>query len=243
MAMQALRESAKVLKIGMIAGDGIGRQVLPAAQRVLEAVPGIPKPSFVQLDAGFEHFQKTGVALPRETVDALKSDCTAAMFGAVSSPSHKVEGYSSPIVALRKEMDLYANVRPVKSVENHDPRMVDMTIVRENTECLVRCPVSLSGSFCFTRGSLYRGTYTAPTRAVRQARTDRDDAAGSGRARDSSDLGARVDPDRQDGVRDCARRRRGQEAARRFLRLDGEFPPPRARGWQDLSLSLSPTRR
>ena len=138
MAMQALRESAKVLKIGMIAGDGIGRQVLPAAQRVLEAVPGIPKPSFVQLDAGFEHFQKTGVALPRETVDALKSDCTAAMFGAVSSPSHKVDGYSSPIVALRKEMDLYANVRPVKSVENHDPRMVDMTIVRENTECLVR---------------------------------------------------------------------------------------------------------
>ena len=138
--MQALRESAKVLKIGMIAGDGIGRQVLPAAQRVLEAVPGIPKPSFVQLDAGFEHFQKTGVALPRETVDALKSDCTAAMFGAVSSPSHKVEGYSSPIVALRKEMDLYANVRPVKSVENHDPRMVDMTIVRENTECLVRPP-------------------------------------------------------------------------------------------------------
>jgi len=34
-------------------------------------------------------------------------------------------------------MDLYANVRPVKSVEGHDQRMVDMTIVRENTECLV----------------------------------------------------------------------------------------------------------
>ncbi|GJN90478.1 hypothetical protein Rhopal_003489-T1 [Rhodotorula paludigena] len=136
MAMQALRESAKTLRIGMIAGDGIGRNVLPAAQRVLEAVPGIPKPSFIPLDAGFEHFQKTGTALPRETVDRLKSECTAAMFGAVSSPSHKVAGYSSPIVALRKEMDLYANVRPVKSVEGHDPRMVDMTIVRENTECL-----------------------------------------------------------------------------------------------------------
>ncbi|GAA5945815.1 hypothetical protein JCM3775_006786 [Rhodotorula graminis] len=136
MAMQALRESAKTLRIGMIAGDGIGRNVLPAAQRVLEAVPGIPKPTFVALDAGFEHFQKTGTALPKETVDTLKSECTAAMFGAVSSPSHKVAGYSSPIVALRKEMDLYANVRPVKSVEGHDPRMVDMTIVRENTECL-----------------------------------------------------------------------------------------------------------
>lgn len=58
------------------------------------------------------------------------------MFGAVSSPSHKVEGYSSPIVKLRKELGLYANVRPVRSVET-DPRQVDMTIVRENTECLV----------------------------------------------------------------------------------------------------------
>lgn len=62
------------------------------------------------------------------------------MFGAVSSPSHKVAGYSSPIVQLRKEMDLYANVRPVKSVEGTDGRDVDMTIVRENTECLVRSP-------------------------------------------------------------------------------------------------------
>ena len=90
----------------------------------------------MNLDAGFEHFQKTGVALPDATVAALKGDCTAAMFGAVSSPSHKVAGYSSPIVALRKAMDLYANVRPVKSVQGTEGRDVDMTIVRENTECL-----------------------------------------------------------------------------------------------------------
>lgn len=108
-----------------------------AAQRVLQTVPGIPTPSFIALPAGFEHFQQTGTALPADTVSALKSECTAAMFGAVSSPSHKVAGYSSPIVQLRKEMDLYANVRPVKSVEGTDGRDVDMTIVRENTECLV----------------------------------------------------------------------------------------------------------
>jgi len=60
------------------------------------------------------------------------------MFGSVSSPSHKVAGYSSPIVALRKHLDLYANVRPVKSVKGMDGRDVDMVIVRENTECLVR---------------------------------------------------------------------------------------------------------
>lgn len=44
-------------------------------------------------------------------------------------------------------MDLYANVRPVKSVEGHDPRMVDMTIVRENTECLVSYLVLITSSF------------------------------------------------------------------------------------------------
>jgi homoisocitrate dehydrogenase len=58
------------------------------------------------------------------------------MFGSVSSPSHKVEGYSSPIVALRKHLDLYANVRPVASVTGTPGPTVDMVIVRENTECL-----------------------------------------------------------------------------------------------------------
>ncbi|GME98361.1 unnamed protein product [[Candida] boidinii] len=85
--------------------------------------------------AGFELFKQTGTALPEETVDALKSSCDGALFGAVSSPTTKVEGYSSPIVALRKKMGLYANVRPVKSVEGIG-RPVDMVIVRENTEDL-----------------------------------------------------------------------------------------------------------
>jgi len=60
----------------------------------------------------------------------LQSECDGALFGAVSSPTNKVAGYSSPIVALRKKLDLYANVRPVKG------KNVDLVIVRENTECL-----------------------------------------------------------------------------------------------------------
>jgi len=62
---------ASQLRLGMIGGDGIGRQVIPAAERMLSAVPGIPKPTFVYLDAGFDHFRKTGVALPPETVKTL----------------------------------------------------------------------------------------------------------------------------------------------------------------------------
>ena len=57
-----------------------------------------------------------------------------------SSPSKKVVGYSSPIVALRKELDLYGNIRPVTSVAVNpgDKPDVNLVVVRENTECLVR---------------------------------------------------------------------------------------------------------
>lgn len=129
--------SFKTLKIGLIPGDGIGREVIPAGRAVLENLPAKYdlQFEFVDLDAGFELFQKTGTALPDKTVDALKNDCDGALFGAVSSPSTKVAGYSSPIVALRKKMGLYANVRPVKSVKGIG-RPVDMVIVRENTEDL-----------------------------------------------------------------------------------------------------------
>lgn len=65
----------------------------------------------------------------------LKTECDGALFGAVSSPSTAVKGYSSPIVALRKRLDLYANVRPVKSVMTAK-NPIDMVIVRENTEDL-----------------------------------------------------------------------------------------------------------
>ncbi|KAG7097171.1 hypothetical protein E1B28_004546 [Marasmius oreades] len=127
------------LKVGLIPADGIGREVIPTAKIAIEAVGSdIPPPQFVNLLAGFELFTRTGEALPEETVDALKNECDCALFGSVSSPSRKVVGYSSPIVALRKKLDLYANVRPVFTVSAapEEPAKVDMVVVRENTECL-----------------------------------------------------------------------------------------------------------
>jgi homoisocitrate dehydrogenase len=121
-----------MLKIALIPGDGIGKEVIPAAKKVLEKVIAA---EYIQLDAGFETFQRLGNALPNETLSRLK-DCHGALFGAVSSPSHKVAGYSSPIVRLRKEMDLYANVRPVESNKTALHKPFNMLIIRENTECL-----------------------------------------------------------------------------------------------------------
>lgn len=68
-------------------------------------------------------------------METLRSECDGALFGAVSSPTKKVPGYSSPIVALRKQLDLYANVRPVKTTPSASTP-IDLVIVRENTEDL-----------------------------------------------------------------------------------------------------------
>ena len=111
--------------------------MIPAGRQILEALPASLKLKFefVDLRAGFETFEQTGSALPDKTVDVLRNECDGALFGAVSSPSSAVKGYSSPIVALRKRLDLYANVRPVKSVMTAK-NPIDMVIVRENTEDL-----------------------------------------------------------------------------------------------------------
>ncbi|KDR83395.1 hypothetical protein GALMADRAFT_132851 [Galerina marginata CBS 339.88] len=129
----------KTLRIGLIPADGIGKEVIPAAKKAIIALGSdIPKPEFIDLVAGWECFTRTGVALPEETVEILQNECDCALFGSVSSPSRKVVGYSSPIVALRKKLDLYANIRPVVSVapEAGQQPSVDLIVVRENTECL-----------------------------------------------------------------------------------------------------------
>jgi homoisocitrate dehydrogenase len=118
----------------MIPGDGIGREVVPAAQRVLDAA-GV-NAEYVQLDAGFGTFERTGNALPPATLEAARA-CDGALFGAVSSPSTRTPGYASPILALRKELDLFANIRPAISAPIEGSQAgIDFVIVRENTECL-----------------------------------------------------------------------------------------------------------
>jgi len=90
----------------------------------------------VPAEAGWGAFQRLGVALPEETIEAVRASA-ATLFGAVSSPLQPVPGYRSPIVALRREFDLYANLRPVLSQPVPSSRPgIDMLIVRENSEGL-----------------------------------------------------------------------------------------------------------
>jgi homoisocitrate dehydrogenase len=113
--------------ITLIPGDGIGQEVIPAARLVLEAL-GLDL-EFAQADAGFGTFERTGEALPETTLaQCARSD--AVLFGATSSPLEQVPGYRSPILALRRHFDLFANLRPAQADG------LDLLIVRENTEGL-----------------------------------------------------------------------------------------------------------
>ncbi len=120
--------------IVLISGDGVGQEVIPAAAEVLAAL-GLGL-KFVEAPAGFEHFMRTGNAIPAETLAAVQT-AGVALFGATASPSADVPGYQSPILALRRAFELFANLRPTFSLPGSYARAgVDLLIVRENTEGL-----------------------------------------------------------------------------------------------------------
>lgn len=118
-------------KITVIPGDGIGPEVTEAALHVLEATP--IQFEFQEARAGHVCYNDTGTTLPDETIK-MAENSDATLFGAVTT----VTGQKSAIIALRKALKLYANLRPIKSypVAKSVYDDLDLLIVRENTEGL-----------------------------------------------------------------------------------------------------------
>ncbi len=116
-------------KISVIPGDGIGKEVMEATLHVLEAIN--VEFDYTFAEAGDEYMEKSGVALPQETVDIVKAS-QACLFGAAG------ESAADVIVKMRQELDLYVNLRPVKSYPGTKCLFdnLDFVIVRENTEGL-----------------------------------------------------------------------------------------------------------
>ncbi len=119
-------------RITLIPGDGIGPEVVAATQKVLQTAG-------VAIDweihhAGVEVAKITGTPLPPSVVESVRRN-KIALKGPVTTPIG--QGFRSVNVTLRQTLDLYANVRPIRSLPNVDKRFdVDMVIVRENTEGL-----------------------------------------------------------------------------------------------------------
>lgn len=118
-------------QIAVISGDGIGPEVTEATVSILEKTK--VKFNFKTYEAGDSIFEKYGQALPGETLKgALDSD--AVLLGAIGEKAFQV------VIRLRQEMNTFVNLRPVKALPgiNCSHPETDLTIVRENTECLYK---------------------------------------------------------------------------------------------------------
>jgi isocitrate dehydrogenase (NAD+) len=119
--------------VTLIPGDGIGPEVTKPAQEIIKAAGvEIEWESFL---AGAEALERTGETVSDELLDSIKRN-KVALKGPLTTPIG--EGFSSANVELRKALDLYANLRPVKSLPGVKSRYddVDLIVIRENTEGL-----------------------------------------------------------------------------------------------------------
>jgi len=112
-------------RIAIVEGDGIGHEVIPVAGSVLELLH--PEYEYFAVDVGYHRWEQTGCPCADRDITELKT-ADAILFGAITTPPMK--DYQSVVLRLRKALDLYANLRPVKGDG------VDIMIVRENTEGL-----------------------------------------------------------------------------------------------------------
>lgn len=119
--------------VTLIPGDGTGPEITQATCRVLEAT-GVQFDWDLRL-AGVETLEKYGTVLPDDVIESIKRT-KVALKGPITTPVGK--GQRSANVALRKKLDLYANLRPAKTYQGLRSRYenIDLIIVRENTEDL-----------------------------------------------------------------------------------------------------------
>jgi isocitrate dehydrogenase (NAD+) len=119
--------------ITLIPGDGIGPEVAEAVVRIVK-VAGL-EIDWERHDAGVVAFERTGETLPAALLDSIRRN-RVALKGPVTTPIG--QGFTSVNVGLRKALELYANLRPVRNLPGVQSRYegVDLVIVRENTEDL-----------------------------------------------------------------------------------------------------------
>ena len=137
----------RTMDIAVLPGDGIGREVMDACLELLAAVETVsagPRLALTSHPAGALHYQSSGEALPKATVDACRR-ADAILFGAMGWPDIRYPNGTEPIpqLDLRMEFDLYAGVRPIRwfpglprILADERARGIDFVLVREQTEGL-----------------------------------------------------------------------------------------------------------
>jgi isocitrate dehydrogenase (NAD+) len=122
-----------VVNITLIAGDGVGPEIVEAARRCIDATGAGIK--WEEAEAGTDVLERLGTVLPDATIESVKRN-GVALKGPITTPVGK--GYRSVNVYLRQTLDLYACLRPCKSYKGVRSKYsdIDLVIVRENTEDL-----------------------------------------------------------------------------------------------------------
>ncbi len=121
------------MKLAVVEGDGVGKEVIPAAIEVLDAL-GLEVEK-VPVELGYGKWERTGSAITDEDIATLK-ECDCILFGAVTTPPDP--NYRSVLLTIRKELDMYANIRPIRPLPSVkgilERKDFNFIIVRENTE-------------------------------------------------------------------------------------------------------------
>ena len=121
------------MKVTLIKGDGIGPEICDSMKNVLKVLGS--KVEFEEVNAGASVFEKENTFIPDEVFKSIEKN-KIAIKGPITTPIG--HGFRSINVELRKKYDLFANIRPIKSIKNIKTKYenVDMVIFRENTEDL-----------------------------------------------------------------------------------------------------------
>ncbi|MGB8008104.1 MAG: 3-isopropylmalate dehydrogenase [Terriglobales bacterium] len=127
-------------RIAVIAGDGIGKEVIPQAVNVMRAAGAVL--DITALDWGADRYLADGVTVPPDGFLMLARDFDAIFVGAFGDPRVPSNIHAKEILlGMRCQMDLYANVRPVRLMDASlcplkgvEPSDVDFVVIRENTE-------------------------------------------------------------------------------------------------------------
>ncbi|HSA92632.1 MAG TPA: isocitrate/isopropylmalate family dehydrogenase, partial [Terriglobales bacterium] len=137
-------------KIAVLPGDGIGREVVAEAVKVVRATGAAVE--FTELDWGAERYLKDGTTVPPGGYEMLAREYDAIFVGAFGDPRVPSNIHAREILlGMRFRLDLYANVRPVKVLDaslcplkDRKPSDIDFVVIRENTEGLY---VDMGGVF------------------------------------------------------------------------------------------------
>ncbi|MGH9782167.1 MAG: isocitrate/isopropylmalate family dehydrogenase, partial [Candidatus Acidiferrales bacterium] len=136
--------STDTKRIAVVPGDGIGKEVTPAALKALEAACAVggKKLACTHFDWGADRFLRDGTTLPHDAPEMLRRDFDAILFGALGDPRVPSNQHAADILlGLRFKLDLYVNARPcvlfdkrLTPLRDRDAKDVNFIVFRENTE-------------------------------------------------------------------------------------------------------------